>query len=293
MYRQHMKENFPTKTINLGKKAFVFGGAYGNLQATIAILEKAKELGFDKSEIIFTGDTVAYCANPIDTAQLIRDSVDHIVMGNCEEAIATGSASCGCGFEVGTECSILSNQWYNFCLSKIDSQTADWMGSLPRNIIATIGIHDFLVTHATPHSINQFVFPSNLCSANDSANVDGYIVGHSGIPMIDEINGKPWLNSGASGMSANDGTSSVSFATITSNGNHIQIEIHRLGYNFVGAQSAMLSAALVNGYMDCLASGIWPSHDVLPDIEKAQTGIALQAQKKTFNRTPLRSLSSA
>lgn len=288
-----MTENFPTKTINIGKKAFVFGGAYGNLQATVAILEKAKELGFDKSEIIFTGDTVAYCANPIETAQLIKDSVDHIVMGNCEEAIAAGSANCGCGFEAGSECSILSNQWYNFCLSKIDNQTANWMGNLPRNIIANIGNLDFLVTHATPNSINQFVFPSNLGSANDSANVDGYIVGHSGIPMIEEIYGKPWLNSGASGMPANDGTSKVHFATLITNGSNIEIENHRLGYDFIGAQSAMQSASLENGYLDCLASGIWPSHDVLPDFEKAQTGFAIRAQKKAFNGTPLRISSPA
>lgn len=285
-----MTKKPPFKTISLGEKACIFGGAYGNLQATKAVLQKATELGFCKSEIIFTGDTIAYCANPVETAQLIKNSVDHIVMGNCEEAIANGSNNCGCGFEEGTECSILSNQWYNYCLSKMDTQTANWMSSLPKHLVATIGTYEFLVTHAVHGSINQFIFPSSLSPENDSGIHDGYIVGHSGIPFIAEINGKPWLNSGASGMPANDGTPRVWYATVTSQFNQIFIESHALEYDFYNTQRAMQTASLDNGYMECLASGIWPSHDVFPKIENSRTGKALQPQKKAFKRTPLKEL---
>lgn len=274
--------------LDIGKKAFIFGGAYGNLQATETIIKKATELGFESSEIIFTGDMIAYCANPVETVELIKASVDHIIMGNCEEAIANNSSNCGCGFEKGSECSILSNQWYNFCLSNINSQTANWMGSLPRQLIAQIGQHNLLVTHATPHSINKFIFPSTLANEDYCKNIDGYIVGHSGIPFLGATNNKPWLNTGASGMPANDGTRRIWFATIEADENQIFIENHALEYNFQDAQFAMQSASLNNGYMECLASGIWPSHDVLPDTEKKQTGIALLPQKKAFRRTPFK-----
>ncbi len=293
MYRNAMKLKTPTNSISTGNKAFVFGGAYGNLQATQAILDKAKQLGFEPSQIIFTGDMIAYCAKPVETIELIKSSVDHIIMGNCEEAIAEGSNDCGCGFEEGSECSILSNQWYNFCLSKINQSTADWMGTLPRELTLEIAGLDFLVTHATPNSINEFIFPSDSIISADKRDVDGYLVGHSGIPHISQINGKPWINSGASGMPANDGTSRVWYATLADENNMLSIETHAMEYNHQAAQKDMIDEGLGNGYMKCLETGFWPSDDVLPYPEKNLAGIALKQQKKAFKRTPFKETISA
>ncbi len=75
-------------------RAFVFGGTYGNQQATRAMLEQAYHLGFSPQEIIFTGDSVAYCADPEATARLIIDAGIPAIMGNCEEALANDSADC-------------------------------------------------------------------------------------------------------------------------------------------------------------------------------------------------------
>ena len=288
MYRNAMQLEPTTNSINIGDKAFVFGGAYGNLQATQAVLKKASELGFSPSQIIFTGDMIAYCAKPVETIDLIKTSVDHIIMGNCEEAISKGSNNCGCGFEEGSECSILSNQWYTFCLSKIDQATADWMGTLPRELTLEVAGLSFLATHATPNSINEFIFPSDAIISADTRDVDGYIVGHSGIPQIALPNGKPWINSGATGMPANDGTPRVWYATITSENDTLTIETHAIEYNHQAAQKDMYDAGLDNGYMTCLETGIWPSDDILPYPEKVLKGIALKKQKKAFKRTPLR-----
>ncbi len=288
MYRNAMQLEPTTNSIKIGDKAFVFGGAYGNLQATQAVLKKANELGFSPSQIIFTGDMIAYCAKPVETIKLIKSSVDHIIMGNCEEAISKGSNNCGCGFEEGSECSILSNQWYSFCLSKIDQATADWMGTLPRELTLEVADLSFLATHATPNSINEFIFPSDAIISADTRGVDGYIVGHSGIPQIALPNDKPWINSGATGMPANDGTPRVWYATITSENDALTIETHAIEYNHQATQKDMYDAGLDNGYMTCLKTGIWPSDDILPYPEKAQKGIALKKQKKAFKRTPLR-----
>lgn len=286
MYRKFMQMISSTKLINIGDKAFVFGGAYGNLQATQAVLEKATKLGFSSSEIIFTGDMIAYCAKPVETIDLIKSSVTHIIMGNCEEAIAKGSNHCGCGFEEGSECSILSNQWYSYCLSKIDQATADWMGTLPKELTLEIASLKFLVTHASPNSINEFIFPSDAIIRADTRDVDGYIVGHSGIPNISQVNSKPWINSGASGMPANDGTPRVWYATLEVQNDGLIVETHCIEYDYEQAQMDMQDAELANGYMTCLETGIWPSDDILPDPEKSLAGIPLKQQKKAFQRTP-------
>lgn len=288
MYRKFMQRNNSSKSIEIDGKAFVFGGAYGNLQATQAILEKARELGFKSSQIIFTGDMIAYCAKPVETIDLIKSSVNHIIMGNCEEAISAGSNDCGCGFKEGSECSVLSNQWYNFCLSKVDQDTAEWMGTLPRELMFEIAGFNFLSTHATPSSINEFIFPSNAITSADTRDVDGYIVGHSGIPHISQTKSKPWINSGASGMPANDGTARVWFATLEAKDDELTIETQSVEYDHKQAQVDMQNAGLVNGYMECLATGFWPSDDILPYPEKALAGTPLKPQKKAFKRTPFR-----
>ena len=60
--------------IQTTKSLLVFGGCYGNLEATRAVLGIAERLGFDPSHVICTGDVVAYCADPQGTVDLILES---------------------------------------------------------------------------------------------------------------------------------------------------------------------------------------------------------------------------
>ncbi|MEM9277863.1 MAG: metallophosphoesterase family protein [Pseudomonadota bacterium] len=274
--------------IDVGNRAFVLGGAYGNLQATQAILAKAKDLGFSSSQIIFTGDTVAYCGQPAETVALLRDSGIHVIMGNCEESLGEDSDNCGCGFEEGTECNLLSVEWYRFCQNALDTETKRWMSQLPKSVIFQIGHFRLECLHGTPSAINEFVFPSDIENGRitppENPDIDGYITGHSGIPFVAGIEGKAWINSGAAGMPANDGTNRVWFATVESANHGLIAETHPVSYDFKSASHAMKKAGLNNGYRECLSSGIWPSHDVLPQAEKLKTGIRQQPERLVFEQ---------
>jgi len=268
------------------KRLFVFGGAYGNFEATKAILDEAEQRGFSKEEILFTGDSIAYCANPEETTCLIKSSGIHTLEGNCEEAIANGAENCGCGFEEGTECDLLSDQWYRYCQKHVSAESRIWMAALSHHLEVRIGELTFLATHATPTSNNQFVFPSSLSHEvieGFTDKYDGFITGHSGIPFIEKIGKKLWINSGAAGMPANDGTPRIWFATIEAEQDSLIIQTHALNYDHPSAAQAMKNAGLENGYMDCLTTGIWPSHDVLPELEKSETGTAITEQQFQFH----------
>ena len=267
-------------TIKIDKRAFVFGGTYSNLQATQAMLETAECLGCTSSEIIFTGDMIAYCGQPNETISVLRNSGIHMIKGNCEESIASNAPDCGCGFEEGSACDLLSMQWFNFCQEKIDLDTARWMGKLPEDLLIQIGEFKLRVFHGTPDSINQFVFESDLQTGrytpptNDS--IDGYIASHSGIPFAKSGNNMIWINSGAAGMPANDGTPRTWYAVIEAEGETLKATIKPLDYDHEAAQSAMHHSGLNNGYAECLKTGFWPSLDVLPTQEKANTGVPLE-----------------
>eukprot|EP00656_Telonema_subtile_P021891 TRINITY_DN22934_c0_g1_i1.p1 TRINITY_DN22934_c0_g1~~TRINITY_DN22934_c0_g1_i1.p1 ORF type:complete len:136 (+),score=1.16 TRINITY_DN22934_c0_g1_i1:113-520(+) len=97
----------------LHSPVLIFGGPYSNLAATQAMQAEAARLGFPAQQVICTGDLVAYCAEPEATVQLIRDWGISVVMGNCEESLAQNAPDCGCGFDQGSACSLLSVEWYN------------------------------------------------------------------------------------------------------------------------------------------------------------------------------------
>ena len=138
----------------------VFGGCYGNLQATEALIAKAHALGVSPRHVICTGDLVAYCAQPKETVQLLMDWGCHVLMGNCEESLAQDSEDCGCGFEEGTACAVLSDQWFKYSRNKVTAEQKSWMAQLPRTIRFKWAGKVFSVVHGSFDSINEFVFAS-------------------------------------------------------------------------------------------------------------------------------------
>jgi len=258
----------------------IFGGPYGNLQATRALLKQAARLGIPTSHILCTGDLVAYCADPQATVDLIREAGIAVVKGNCEESLAERLEDCGCGFEGGTACDLLSQQWYAYADTHLTDESRDWMGSLPERSDITIGERRLAAIHGGVSSINKFVFASTpedvLAYEMNLAGLDGVIGGHSGLPFTRIACDRLWHNSGVIGMPANDGTPRVWYSVLTPIKDGVAVSHHALSYDHSAAAVRMRAELLPAGYADCLVTGLWPSLDVLPDQEKAATGDALQ-----------------
>src|SRR5215471_3432704 len=125
----------------------VFGGPYSNLEATRAALGEAARLEIPANRIICTGDVVAYGADPAATVELVRGSVRHVVMGNCEQNIAAGSADCGCGFPTGSTCEQLSAAWFAHATRAFDGDGRAWMTDLPQRIDIEVGGCRLAVIH--------------------------------------------------------------------------------------------------------------------------------------------------
>src|SRR6516164_4349818 len=97
----------PIPLLRVDRPVMVLGGPYGNLEATRAALAEAARLKISSDRIVCTGDVVAYGADPAATVALVRATVGHVVMGNCEASIAA-APDCGCGFPAGSRCEQLS-----------------------------------------------------------------------------------------------------------------------------------------------------------------------------------------
>jgi MoaA/NifB/PqqE/SkfB family radical SAM enzyme/predicted phosphodiesterase len=279
-----MSENYPV--LRQTGPLLIFGGPYSNLEATQALFAEAERRSIPPERMICTGDVVAYGADAAATSTLIRNSGCHVVMGNCEESLAAGSADCGCGFPDDSSCSRLSAAWFRHADQETSEDLRAWMAALPRRIDIEVAGARLAVVHGGATSINRFIFPSTPMAAKsdelDCLGVDGVIAGHSGIPFTQVIGGRLWHNSGAIGMPANDGTPRVWYSILDQDKAALSIEHLALEYDYRSAAEKMRAAGLPDGYADALGTGLWPSRDVLPFSEICERGIAIKAGSIEF-----------
>jgi hypothetical protein len=266
---------------NIDGPLLVFGGPYGNLEATEALLHEAKALGIDGKHAICTGDVVAYGADPQAVVDRLREWGCPIVMGNCEESLAGDAEDCGCGFDEGSACAALSAQWFSATRRDLDRDAKRWMGTLPRRITVTIAGRRLAAIHGGASLINRFLFASTPDDAVREeiavTECDGVLAGHCGLPFTAIMDGQLWHNSGALGMPANDATTRVWYSVLTPARDRLHIEHHALEYDHAAAAAKMRARDYPLEYADALATGLWPSCDILPQAELAARGQAITA----------------
>lgn len=281
----------------LNGPVLLFGGPYSNLEATEALLAEAARLNIPASNMICTGDIVAYCADAEATAAAIRATGMPVVMGNCEESLAEGAADCGCGFEEGTACDLLSVAWYAHADRNMSAGMRTWMGTLPRGLRFTVNGITLAVVHGSASSINRFVFASTPEEEKTAeialTGCDGIIGGHCGLPFTQLIGNMLWHNSGAIGLPANDGTPRVWYALLHAEGDGIAIEHRALDYDHQSAAAKMRAAGLPDGYQNALIDGLWPSCDVLPPDELTARGAPLALDGARYTFSPQRQVAAA
>ncbi len=267
----------------LNGPVLVFGGPYGNLEATRAVLAEGERRGIPPGRTICTGDIAAYCADPQGTADLLRSLEIAIVRGNCEISLSERAGDCGCGFKDGSACGLLSRDWYAYCAENIDSETKDWMGALPRRVGFSMAGKRVVALHGGVKEVNRYLFSSSSRQDKrgemNESGADVVLAGHSGLPFMEEIGGGIWFNPGALGMPANDGTPRVWFGVIVPFESAIGFELHPLGYDYEKAAAKMAEEGLLRGYAGALATGLWPSLDVLPALERKNTGAPIAPAK--------------
>ncbi|WP_298836105.1 metallophosphoesterase family protein [uncultured Roseobacter sp.] len=247
----------------------VFGGPYSNIDALQALMSEAEAAGIGSGHMVCTGDTVAYCAAPRESVALLRDKNICVVAGNCEKQLAAGADTCGCGFDAGSACDLLSGSWYSFAASQISVSDRDWMRNCPdiavfrhqgaRYAVIHGGVTD--IARFIWHDSDETVFADEWAALEDiTGPVDHVIAGHCGIPFIRTVSHGRWINAGVIGMPPHDGRQQTRYAVIDGG----EVLFHHLSYDTETAAARMEDAGLVQGYHSALRSGYWPSEDVLP-----------------------------
>ena len=270
-----------TPIVRADGPVLIFGGPYSNLQATEAVLSEARRLGVPTERIICTGDLTAYCGDPVATIDLVKDSGIHVVMGNCDLQLAEAADSCGCGFPSDSLCERLSSAWFTYANSRVRADQRAWLAELPRRIDLDVAGKRLAVIHGSISVINQFIYATTPMALKREeimlSDCDGVIGGHCGLPFTQIIDGQLWHNAGVVGMPANDGTPRVWLSLLTPISAGLKIEHRAISYDNAAAASRMQQVGLPDEYSAALASGIWPSCDVLPRHETNKQGTEIES----------------
>ncbi len=258
----------------------IFGGPYSNLHATRALMAAAAAHDIPADRVICTGDVVAYAADPAATTDAIMDWGIPVVMGNCEESFGNETDDCGCGFDEGTACDLLSRQWYAYANARLRPDHRAWKRALPTRIEFTFAGRRFAVVHGSASSINEFVFERTDDAVKraglNALGADAVIGGHCGVPFTQILDGRLWHNAGVIGMPANDGTPRVWYSLLSETDGGIAVTLHALDYDHAAAAQAMRDNGLPEGYASCLETGLWPNMDVMPAAERVHVGAPLK-----------------
>lgn len=247
----------------------VFGGAYSNLQAAEALIAVARSAGISSSNVLGTGDLVAYGADPVACAERLLDWGVRSIAGNCEIQLARGADDCGCGFGSGTVCDRLSRGWFAHADAQVGPELRLRLGGLPHYaVFAHHGLRYGMI-HGGVRDVSRFIWPTDppevfaeeiAAFERIAGRVDVIVAGHCGIPFMRESGKVLWLNAGAIGLPPHDGRPMTRYARLSAGGPRIE----RLDYDHLTARAAMERAGLTQGYHAALETGIWPSEDVLP-----------------------------
>lgn len=257
----------------------IFGGVYSNFQALERLMKVAKAKGIPPSNIICTGDIIAYCAEPEACLNAIRAWGIHCIAGNVELQLVNDEDDCGCNFEESTRCDLFSKNWYPFAKANLSAESIDWLGTLPEFIQFNYAQKECFVLHGSYDNTSEFIFKSSPWATKAKAfkqlDVEVILAGHCGIPFYDNQEGKYWLNAGVIGMPANDGATAVWCLELNDQQGFFDFDFQNFAYDHLEAARLMEQNNLPKAYAHTLRTGIWDNCDILPSIETNQQGLPL------------------
>jgi putative phosphoesterase len=201
---------------------------HGNATALEAVLEDIKARNVDKVYVL--GDICYRGPEPQRSLDLVRELNTEVIKGNADEWVVRGVQQ----GEVPAHALELMNKEREWTLYQLDTESIDYLKSLPSELkieVEGVRIHAY---HATPHSLFDIVPPNesdeNLIKSQMFREADLYVYAHIHKPYIRYTHGKCIINTGSVGLPF-DGLNKASYAIVELNGNNYQTAIIRVGYD--------------------------------------------------------------
>ncbi|WP_456482858.1 metallophosphoesterase family protein [Methanopyrus kandleri] len=201
----------------------VISDVHSNLEALKRVLREVRSADM----LVCCGDIVGYGPRPVECVDIVRERCDRCVMGNHDYGVVTGDVAY---FNIAARIAV---EWTR---RQLDEDRREFLAKLPKTERFEVEGVSFFLVHGSPRDpIWEYVFPHTprqlLEKLVDKAGTDVLIMGHTHVPMYDEVNGSYVLNPGSVGQ-PRDGDPRAAFGILeVSNGRVVSWDVHRVAYN--------------------------------------------------------------
>jgi putative phosphoesterase len=202
-------------------KLALISDIHGNLDALKAVVEDAKKTGLEV--FLNAGDAVGFGIYPSQVVQALRSAMFVNVIGNVDLEVLQALRDPKPKKNDGT---------MGIAIKELSPSDVAYLQSLPKELRLEIDGRKVLVTHGTPDSIDEHIYPDSpeqrLREIAAKANADVIITGHSHMQMNRNVDGVTFVNPGTVGRPV-DGDPKAEYAVL--NLNPLTVEFRRVNYD--------------------------------------------------------------
>jgi predicted phosphodiesterase len=249
----------------------LFGGIYSNHLGLRAAIADARARNCD--QIICLGDLGAFGPNPDKIFPLLIDAGVTTMRGNYDDSIGNNLPDCQCGYTDPAD-NYFARLSYQYTYRKTSEHWRAWLAELPREIRFEIGGKRVLCCHGSPRKVNEFLWesatPTHLLEKFcDDFSADVIVATHTGLPWTRQLlKDRIFLNCGALGRPANDGTTEVGYTILDATTGPQYV---RLAYDHDALAAEMEAEDLPKPFIETIRTGWWTTClEILPAKERAR-----------------------
>lgn len=226
-------------------KIAVLSDVHGNIYALLKTLEDIADQRADK--IICLGDLVGYGPHPNEVIALIKRREIPCIKGNYDASVIDGRFT----YIRNTTINSFALPW---AVEEVRASNKFFLETLPEKLTYNFNGIDFLFTHGSPDSINEYLFENgeNTEKAMSSLNSDVLVCAHTHIPCFKHFGDKILINVGSVGK-PKIGRPNITYALIdVSDTGEVSVSFRELEYEFkrIVKDCKMLNfpSAIINSY---------------------------------------------
>jgi putative phosphoesterase len=223
-------------------KVALISDIHGNLDALNAVLADAKRSGL--TIFLNAGDAVGFGIYPSQVIKIVRSARFLSTVGNVDletlEALRNPK-----------------NDALSFAIKELSPSDTAYLESLPRELHLEIADKRVLVTHGTPDSVDEHIYPDSpeerLREIAAKASADVIITGHSHTQMKRVIEGVAFINPGSVGRPV-DGDPKAEYAVLSFK--PLTVEFRRVSYDVEALADKMRMNGLPEDHVQVLLQGV-------------------------------------
>ncbi|MGD0688154.1 MAG: YfcE family phosphodiesterase [Candidatus Bathyarchaeia archaeon] len=250
----------------------VISDVHGNLDAFKAVVVDARRSGIDV--FLNAGDAVGFGTYPKQVIRALRSAMFLNVIGNVDlEVLEKGLQNPRAE----------KNSIMQFTFRELAPSDLAYLHSLPKELRLEICGKKILLTHGTPDSINEHIYPNTpskrLKEIASKANAEVIITGHSHIQMNRNVGGVTFVNPGSVGRPA-DGDYRAEYAIVRFN--PFSLEFRRVNYDVEATANEIRRRGLPESLAQVLLRGV--SLDTVKELDDALEKKQLWKRRSTISK---------